>query len=83
MDRAGGAFHATAELASVERCSEPETRPPKAQPRHHAACQRGAVFMAEGCGSPSDATVTVHTPGSLDEAAQVSEANWPAGINGT
>jgi hypothetical protein len=27
--------------------------------------------------------VTVHAPGSLDEAAQVSEANWPAGIDGT
>jgi hypothetical protein len=56
MDRASGPFHATAELASVERCSAPETRPPKAQPRHHAACQRGAVFTAEGRGSPSDAT---------------------------
>ncbi len=56
MDRANGPFDATAELASVERCSEPETRPPKAQPRHHAACQRGAMFMAEDRGSPSDTT---------------------------
>ena len=26
------------------------------RPRHHAACQRGAMFMAEGRGIPSDAT---------------------------
>ena len=26
------------------------------RPRHHAACQRGAMFMAKGRGIPSDAT---------------------------
>jgi len=37
--------HVTTLLASVERCSRPEMNPPR-NPllRHHAACQRGAVF---------------------------------------
>jgi hypothetical protein len=32
MDRANGAFDATTEFASVERCSEPDTRPRKRSP---------------------------------------------------
>ena len=35
---------ATTLLASVERCSRPEIPPKNRPPRHHAACQRGAVF---------------------------------------
>ncbi len=41
----GKLAYVTTLLASVERCSGPEMNPPR-NPlhRHHAACQRGAVF---------------------------------------
>ena len=51
-DLANGVIAATAELASVERCSAPATRPPKPPPRHHAACLRGAMFKRGGRRSP-------------------------------
>ena len=53
-DLANGSIAATAELASVELCSAPETHPPKPPPRHHAACLRGAMFIPgrRRCRSP-------------------------------
>ena len=43
-DLANAGIAATAELVSVEPCLEPATCPSKPPPRHHAACQRGALF---------------------------------------
>jgi hypothetical protein len=36
---------ATTLLVSVEPCSEPELAPPRDLFGHHAACQRGAMFL--------------------------------------
>jgi hypothetical protein len=56
MGRANAVSGVTAELVSVERCSEPEPRPSRRCFRHHAACQRGAMFKSQCHGSLSDST---------------------------
>ena len=56
-DLANAGIAATAELVSVEPCLEPATCPSKPPPRHHAACQRGALFKRRCRRWPNSASI--------------------------